>query len=113
MRRGARQPRNRCRSGDHPMNVKTVAPLAVAGVLGLVAAIVASQLVNQKTVIVGKGETVAAAMDLTPVVVAKRDVPPGAVLTADDLAVAHVDAKTAPSGRGVAVDPSVLVGRVA
>ena len=93
------------------MNVKTTAPLAVAGVLGLVAAIVASQLVNQKQVVVGKGETLQAAMDLRDVVVAKRDVPPGGTLSADDLVIAHIDAKAAPFNP--ITDPTKYYGRVA
>lgn len=92
------------------MNVKTTVPLAVAVVLGTVAAIVASQIVKQRPVAInsdGSGPV----MNLTDVVVAARDIPPGATLTSDDLKVLKIENPTAPAN--VATNPSAIFTRVA
>lgn len=91
------------------MNLKTVVPLGAAVVLGLVAAIVARQLVSQKQHVVVEGG--ASSVDLTDIVVASRDIAPGATLTAEDLTIARVETKSAPAN--VAANPSMLFSRVA
>lgn len=92
------------------MNLKTTVPLAVAVVLGLVAAIVASQLVKQRPVAVaGPGQS--AVLNLSDVVVAARDIPPGTTLANEDLKVLRIETVTAPAN--VATNPSALIRRVA
>ena len=92
------------------MNLKTTVPLAVAVVLGLVAAIVASQLVKQRPVAVaGPGQT--AVLNLTDVVVAARDITPGGTLGTEDLKVLRIESATAPVN--VAANPAAILGRVA
>jgi pilus assembly protein CpaB len=90
------------------MNLKTVVPLGAAVVLGLVAAIVARQLVTQRQTVVS-GTT--ASVELTDIVVASRDIAPGETLDAEDLTVARVESKNAPAN--IASNPSTLFNRVA
>ena len=71
------------------MNVKTVVPLGAAVVLGLVAAIVARQLIAQ-----GPSPTingVPSDVSLSDIVVAAHDIAPGATLGEADLTVARVE----------------------
>ena len=87
------------------MNMKTVIPLGLAIILGLVAAIlVRNTIAHRSTGNTSNSNTVA-------VVVAKLDVEPGKELTKEDLAVAKVPAEIAPGH--VFSDPNLLVGRVA
>lgn len=90
------------------MNLKTVVPLGAAVVLGLVAAIVARQLVTGKPAVAIDGGS---SVELIDVVVASRDLAPGETLDAEDLTVARVEAKNAPSN--VSGNPSFLFNRVA
>jgi pilus assembly protein CpaB len=92
------------------MNMKTTIPLVVAVVLGLVAAIVASQLIKQRPV-AQAADGQAAVMNLTEVVVAARDIAPGTELTTDDLRVMRIEAASAP--QKVVVNPSAIFKRVA
>ena len=91
------------------MNVKTVVPLCSAAVLGLAAAIVASQLVRQRPVVID-GKATQSAIELTDVVVAAHDLAPGQPLKIDDLAVVRFDAKTLPLDAPRSIAP--LVNRV-
>lgn len=91
------------------MNLKTVVPLGAAVVLGLVAAIVARQLVAQNPTAVVDGE--ASNLNLKDIVVASRDIAPGDTLDADDLTIARVEAKHAPTN--APSNPSSLFNRVA
>ena len=91
------------------MNLKKVVPLCAAGVLGLAAAIVASQLVRQRPVVID-GTSQQAMIELADVVVAARDLAPGQVIVADDLTVARFDARTAPLD--APRDATPLLGRV-
>jgi pilus assembly protein CpaB len=91
------------------MNIKTVVPLSAAVVLGLVAAIVARQLVGQSPATNVHG--VPSDIELTDIVVAARDISPGSTLSEGDLAVARVETKNAPTN--VASTPSALFRRVA
>jgi pilus assembly protein CpaB len=87
------------------MNMKTVIPLGLALVLGLVAAIlVRNAMAHRNTPNTSNGNTVA-------VVVAKADIDPGKALEKEDLVIARVPAEIAPSH--VFSDPNQLVGRVA
>lgn len=91
------------------MNIKTIVPLGAAVVLGLVAAIVARQLVAQ-----GPAPTVDGMptnVNLSDIVVAARDIAPGSTLAEGDLTVARVESKYAPAN--VAATPSALFHRVA
>jgi pilus assembly protein CpaB len=92
------------------MNVKTTIPLAVAVVLGTVAAIVASQIVKQRPVAV-RSDGSGTVMNLTDVVVASHDIAPGATLTSEDLKVLKIETPNAPAN--VASTPSALFTRVA
>lgn len=86
------------------MNMKTVIPLALALVLGLVAALlVRSAMAHRNSPTASNANTVA-------VVVAKQDVEPGKALDANDLALARVPAEFAPTH--VFSDANQLVGRV-
>ncbi len=87
------------------MNMKTVIPLALALILGLVAAVlVRNTMAHRNSPLTTTNNTVA-------VVVAKADVDPGKALDKEDLAIARVPAEFAPSH--VFSDPNLLVGRVA
>lgn len=92
------------------MNVKTTVPLAVAVVLGTVAAIVASQIVKQRPIAINSDGS-APVMNLTDVVVAARDIPPGATLASEDLKLLKIETPYAPAN--VATTPSTLFTRVA
>jgi pilus assembly protein CpaB len=86
------------------MNMKTVIPLGLALVLGLVAAfLVRNVMAHRNLPLPSNANTVA-------VVVAKADVDPGKSLDKEDLAIARVPAEFAPSH--VFSDPNQLVGRV-
>jgi pilus assembly protein CpaB len=91
------------------MNVKTVVPLGAAVVLGLVAAIVARQLVGQSPQATIDG--LPSNVNLMDIVVAARDIAPGSTLGEGDLTVARVEAKNAPTN--VPSAPSALFHRVA
>ncbi len=91
------------------MNLKTVVPLGAAVVLGLVAAIVARQLVSHGQASVVNGS--AGNVELTDIVVASRDIAPGDTLDAEDLTVAKVETKFAPAN--ASTNPSTLFHRVA
>jgi pilus assembly protein CpaB len=86
------------------MNWKTWAPLAVAIVLGLVAAMTARNLVTRRPVVAAAGAG-------AQVVVVKQPVLPGQQIKADDVVLAGLAWKEAPEGtfRNVAD----VVGRVA
>lgn len=86
------------------MNWKTWTPLALAVVLGLAAAKVASDAVARNR---GAGR---AQGDTVQVVVAKGPLSPGQELTADLVALGPISAATAPAGSFT--DPAALVGRV-
>lgn len=86
------------------MNMKTVIPLGLALVLGLVAAILVKSTLNHRSL------PMAANANTVTVVVAKQDVDPGKEMDKDDLTIAHVPAEIAPSH--VFSDPTQLVGRV-
>lgn len=92
------------------MNLKTVVPLSAATVLGLVAAIVAAQLVRQRPVLIVEGDQTRA-LSMTEVVVAGKDIAPGTVLKLEDLATARFESGSAPpeAPRSMAT----LVNRVA
>ena len=87
------------------MNVKTWIPLALAIVLGLIAAKVARDtLARNRASAPPQSKTV-------KVVVASAQVSPGQELTADLLALAPIAAEAPP--RGAFTDPKAVVGRVA
>lgn len=91
------------------MNLKTVVPLSAAAVLGLVAAIVAAQLVKQRPVIIQEGDQ-SRALNMSEVVVAARDLAPGTILGPADLTTARFEATGTPPGSFKAT--SLLVNRV-
>lgn len=91
------------------MNLKTVVPLSAAGVLGLVAAIVAAQLVQQRPVIIQDGEQ-SHKLELTDAVVAARDLAPGTLLTAADLTTTRFEAGTCPPD--APRSPAAILSRV-
>lgn len=71
------------------MNAKTVIPLAAAVVLGLVAAIVAWQMVSSRPVVTTDGSP---AVTVTEVIVAGRDIEPGSRIDAEkDFKLAKID----------------------
>ncbi len=74
------------------MNWKAWIPLAVAIVLGLLAARMAIKIVNSKST-----ETVSST-NTVPILVAARDIAPGEVLADTDLKVGRVEAATVPTG---------------
>lgn len=85
------------------MNSKALIPLAASLFMGLIAAVLARQVIK------GRG----AAPERIPsvkVVAAKAELPPGHTLTADDLILTAIAAKTPPAN--TASDPAPLVGRV-
>ncbi|HEY0008917.1 MAG TPA: Flp pilus assembly protein CpaB [Tepidisphaeraceae bacterium] len=84
------------------MNWKAWLPLGVAIVLGLIAARVAMNLVSAPQ----SGQSI----QMQRIVVASRDIEPGAALTAEDLAPGQVDAANAPVGTFSA--PHEATGRV-
>ena len=86
------------------MNAKTMIPLGLAVVLGLVAAKLVVSAVQHKPVASTN------ASNLVTVVVAKRDAAPGTPLGKDDLTTAKVPADAAPGQVFAAADQ--LVGRV-
>ena len=86
------------------MNMKTVLPLGVALVLGLVAAIMVKNAISHRNTPVANNS------NLVAVVVAKADVDAGKQLEKEDLQLAKVPAELAPGH--VFSDMNVLVGRV-
>lgn len=86
------------------MSFKSAVPLAVAIVLGLCAAILASR-VGSRTEPVQ-----ASATQLQTLVVASRVLQPGATITPADLKTINIDPATMPTG--AFVDPSAVAGRV-
>lgn len=91
------------------MNLKTVVPLSASAVLGLVAMIVAAQLVQQRPVIIQEGDQ-QHALAMVDAVVAARDLAPGTLLTAADLATTRFEAGGAPPDAPKSV--ASLVNRV-
>jgi pilus assembly protein CpaB len=87
------------------MNMKTVIPLGLAILLGLVAAIMV------RNTIAHRSQPKADNSNTVSVVTVKADVDPGHVLDKDDLVVTKVPAELAPGH--VFSDPNQLVGRVA
>jgi pilus assembly protein CpaB len=85
------------------MNQRTLIPLVIAGVLGLVAAISAKALMHTRPAPQQTG-------DLRPVVVAKATLSPGSLLKTDDLTIARATAELASDQ--VFADRALLVGRV-
>src|SRR5215204_71640 len=86
------------------MNVKTWIPLALAIVLGVVAAKVA------RDVLMKNKPQPTATVKLTKVVIAKADLLPGRQLQAEDLSVGEVTPASVPEGSFN--DAQQLVGRV-
>jgi pilus assembly protein CpaB len=86
------------------MNLKAVIPLALAVILGLVAAVLVRNALAHRDVSVSQPS------NLVTVVAAKQDIDPGRPLTADDLVVSKVPAESAPGQ--VFSDPAQLTGRV-
>jgi pilus assembly protein CpaB len=86
------------------MNMKTVIPLALAIVLGLVAAIMVRNTMAHRS------SPIAFNANSVLVVVARQDVDPGRALAKEDLTTARVPAEVAPTH--VFSDPNQLVGRV-
>lgn len=86
------------------MNMKAVIPLALAVVLGLVAAFLAKNALSRRN------QPQAPQGNLVSVVVARQGVEPGRQLTLEDVVTAKVPAETAPGQ--VFSDPTQLVGRV-
>jgi pilus assembly protein CpaB len=90
------------------MNWKAYIPLAVAIVMGLLAARMAMNLVS------GQPEVVQVATNLTPIVVAAGEIEPGTVLTEQHLRLGKVDAADVPAGAftmpGQVVNKVVKVG---
>jgi pilus assembly protein CpaB len=85
------------------MNQRTLIPLVIAGVLGLVAAISAKALMHTHPAPQPTG-------DLKPVVVAKATLSPGSLLKTEDLTIARATAELASDQ--VFADRALLVGRV-
>jgi pilus assembly protein CpaB len=86
------------------MNPKTMIPLGVALVLGLVAAMSARSFMRHPA---AEGPAIG---NLRPVVVADRNIGPGQTLKLEDLAVAKATAEMATDA--VFTEPGVLKGRV-
>lgn len=86
------------------MNMKTVIPLGLAIVLGLVAAILVRNTISHHN------SAATSNSNMVAVVVAKGDVEPGKALDKEDLVIARVPAEIAPGH--VFSDPNQLVGRV-
>jgi pilus assembly protein CpaB len=87
------------------MNVKTLIPLIVAVVLGLVAAIVA-----QRVVVPQQGQSAGPQADLAEVLVAGRDIDPGTKLTAADFKIIKIE--KAAVNIAAYGDSGMLAGRV-
>jgi pilus assembly protein CpaB len=84
------------------MNLKTVIPLVLAIGLGLAAALVAKNMLNQQKKPVQQG-------NMAQVVLTKRPLAPGAEISADDLTLGEVPAEAKPEGGFTSV--SELLGR--
>jgi pilus assembly protein CpaB len=84
------------------MNLKTWIPLALAIVLGLVAAKVAKDSL-------GKGNKPVAQSNLQEIVVAADGLPPGHEITAADLTIGHVDPASVPEQSFTT--PAAVLGR--
>ena len=87
------------------MNIKTLLPLGVAGVLGTVAAIFAFDMAGS-----GPAPAVAKPSDTATIVVVAADVAPGTRLAPEHLKTAQVE--PSPVGAGTFTDPQQAVGRV-
>ena len=87
------------------MNWKAFVPLAVAIVLGLVAARVAMNIVSERP-----AEIAPVATNLTPIVMATGDIPPGTLLSEQHLKMGKVESTNIPVG--AFDDPGRLIGRV-
>lgn len=85
------------------MNPRTMFPLGIALILGLIAAISAKSLMS-------KGPATPQTGDMKPVVVANKPLPAGSLLKADDLTIARASAEMASDA--VFADRAMLVGRV-
>lgn len=86
------------------MNMKAWAPLLVAGVLGVVAMVVASRIMSSKSNPEANARTV-------HVVAASRDIAPGQALQVTDLTLMPISVDQAPEG--AFVDATAITGRVA
>jgi len=86
------------------MNMKTVIPLGLAVILGLIAAVLVRNAIAHRSSASPNNS------NLVSVVVASQDVDPGTALTKEQLVVAKVPAEIAPGH--VFSDPNQLVGRV-
>lgn len=86
------------------MNMKAWAPLLVAGVLGVIAMVVASRIMSAKSNPEANARTV-------HVVAASRDIAPGQALQATDLTLMPISVDQAPEG--AFVDATAITGRVA
>ncbi|MDW8260914.1 MAG: Flp pilus assembly protein CpaB [Phycisphaerales bacterium] len=87
------------------MNVKTIAPLGLAAILGLAAALVARNMLANRPVATAGDEST-----LRTVVVASTNIMPGTEIDPTMLITAKVSAEMAPEGSFV--DPGELHGRV-
>jgi pilus assembly protein CpaB len=85
------------------MNVKTWIPLVLAIVLGLVAALMARNVISRNRGTANDGS-------LVSIVTAAHDIEPGQKITADDLGAAKLPAASVPSGSFQ--NPADLVDRV-
>jgi pilus assembly protein CpaB len=87
------------------MNIKTLLPLGVAGVLGTIAAIFAFDMTGS-----GPAPAAAKPSDTATIVVVAVDVAPGVRLAPEHLKTAQVEPSLA--GAGTFADPQQVVGRV-
>lgn len=85
------------------MNLKNWIPLVAAVLLGIIALVVAKKALTKNSGADGKTPSMA-------VMVAKRDIPPGREITADDLLTAKIDTSSLP-GQQFFSRPEDLVGR--
>lgn len=85
------------------MNSKALIPLGASVFMGLIAAVLARQIIKSKGPAPEHTQSVR-------IVAAKAELPPGHALTADDLTLAPIAATTPPPN--TSTDPARLVGRV-
>jgi pilus assembly protein CpaB len=92
-------------ASENTMNLKKWIPLVAAVLLGVIALVVAKKALVKSSGADGKTATAA-------VVVAKRDIPPGREITADDLTTVKIDTSSLP-GQQFFTRPEDLIGRTA
>jgi pilus assembly protein CpaB len=85
------------------MNLKNWIPLVAAVLLGVIALVVAKKALSKGSGADGKSASMA-------VQVAKRDIPPGREITADDVVTAKIDSSSLP-GQQFFQRPEDLIGR--